>query len=322
MPGYTQRIKGAVLTVPYLLPKLKSQSNANNALIGRIITRLIPYRSSIEIEHMPVSTPKYHNAILSIRHNHSSEKKPQIIDYDCDFLDNNGVIETKISIAPKINDLIVLYKALKTLKSISGTATNGSLHIHINITNWMKKAYSNKLYRCLGIMIIANSGNSQICKTVDNFLTEAGKIFNWVPTTHNFDFKRGISKHVVDRRFIYGGYVIGNVRNIGFESLPPLNVYKLAELKYFKTLTLDSAKLQRRQHGIVPNCGKFNWVNFRHLNNNDFTLEYRLGNCTFDYTEIIQYIIDCNRLTKRFLNYIDKIGQLAIGVDNFASFFK
>lgn len=322
MPGYTQRIKGAVLTVPYLLPKLKSQSNANNALIGRIITRLIPYRSSIEIEHMPVSIPKYHNAILSIRHNHSSEKKPQIINYDCDFLDNNGVIETKISIAPKINDLIVLYKALKTLKSISGTATNGSLHIHINITNWMKKAYSNKLYRCLGIMIIANSGNSQICKTVDNFLTEAGKIFNWVPTTHNFDFKRGISKHVVDRRFIYGGYVIGNVRNIGFESLPPLNVYKLAELKYFKTLTLDSAKLQRRQHGIVPNCGKFNWVNFRHLNNNDFTLEYRLGNCTFDYTEIIQYIIDCNRLTKRFLNYIDKIGQLAIGVDNFASFFK
>ena len=322
MPGYTQRIKGAVLTVPYLLPKLKSQSNANNALIGRIITRLIPYRSSIEIEHMPVSIPKYHNAMSPIRHNHSSTKKPQIIDYDCDFLDNHGIIETKVSITPKIYDLIVLHKALKTLKSISGIATNGSLHIHIDITNWMRKAYSNKLYRYLGIMIIANSSNSQVCKSVDGFLTEASKIFNWVPTTRNFDFKRGISKHVVDKRFIYGGHALGNIRNIGFENLPPVDDYRLAELEYFKTLSFNSAKLQRRQHGIIPNYGKFNWVNFRHLGNNDFTLEYRLGNCTFDYTEIIQYIIDCNRLTKRFLNYIDKIGQLAIGVDNFASFFK
>ena len=96
----------------------------------------------------------------------------------------------------------------------------------------------------------------------------------------------------------------------------------LLKFGYSHKFINESFTAQRRQYGIIPNYGKFNWVNFRELQNNNFTLEYRIGDCTFDYTEIIQYIIDCNRLTKRFLNYIDKIGQLAIGTDNFASFFK
>ena len=132
MTTLSQRVKGAVLTAPYLLKNIQQIQGYNPTITNRVISRLLPFRSSVEIEHFNIDYSTYAKELLC---NKSYPKKDDIplLNYDLSW---DNITEPKISITNNINELIHLYNILETLKEIGREDENGSIHIHIDISNW------------------------------------------------------------------------------------------------------------------------------------------------------------------------------------------
>jgi hypothetical protein len=199
------------------------------------------------------------------------------------------------------------------LKEHTSIDDNGSLHIHVNLHDWYECVGLNdiqKYYRALGYVLLANSGSDEVCCFLNYILDKVGKVFGITLNEYSFDYNIGYLKGTSE--FDSGK---GNRRSIGF-----LNddLYSIADdtkyygdyLTYRRKISGQADNVEERLKQRIPaSSWKLNWINMRA---NPTTIEYRAGPCTFDYSEIINYCIECNRITKELLNFIDYIGERTI----------
>lgn len=309
MASLNQRVKGAVLTAPYLLHKIQSQSSTNQHIFNAAVKRLLPHRTSMEIEHMPIELDLFNSKINILKLN---DKYNDIYEFDLNgniFSKSHAIDESKISIY-NWQYLEPTYNILNVLKEHTSIDDNGSLHIHVNLHDWYHCMGLNdiqKYHRALGYKILAHSGSDEVCYFLKYILDKLGKLFSITLNESTFDYSIGYLKGISE--FESGK---GNKRAIGF-----LNddLHDIVErTRYFGEYMTYLRKMsgqgdnhqQRKKKGIPESSWKLNWINLRGC---PTTIEYRTGPCTFDYSEIINYCIGCNRITKEFLNFIDYIGE-------------
>lgn len=315
MASLNQRVKGAVLTAPYLLHKIQSQSSTNQHIFNAAVKRLLPYRTSMEIEHMPIDLVLVNRKVNISKLN---EKYNDIYEFDLGgyiFSKGYTIEESKISIH-NWQYLEPTYNILNVLKKHTLIDDNGSLHIHVNICSWYNCENLNpiqKYHRALGYMLLGNSTSDTICNFLNYILDKVAILFGIIIKEDTFDYSTGYLKSIHE-----GSIGKGNKRTIGFlsdilDNIVETTRYYNKYTKYRKEIIghrfgkLNSTSHDKRSDKKIPaeSC-KLNWINIR---SNPTTIEYRTGPCTFDYSEIINYCIGCNRITKEFLNFIDYIGE-------------
>jgi hypothetical protein len=313
MASLNQRVKGAVLTAPYLLNKIQLQSSTNQHIFNAAVRRLLPHRTSMEIEHMPMDLDLFNDNMNRYK---LKEKYNDIYEYDVDgdiFSKTTDSVESKISIH-NWQYLEPTYNILNILKEHTSIDDNGSLHIHVNLHDWYECVGLNdiqKNYRALGYVLLANSGSDEVCCFLNYILDKVGKIFGITLNESTFDYSVGYLKGI--NEFDSGK---GNRRAIGFLNDHLYNIIDTTKYygdynTYLRKMSgqTDDNYAQRKKKGIPESSWKLNWINMRA---NPTTIEYRAGPCTFDYSEIISYCIECNRITKELLNFIDYIGERTI----------
>lgn len=316
MVTLSQRVKGAVLTAPYLLKNIQQIQGYNPTITNRVISRLLPFRSSVEIEHFNIDENIY---ITELLYNKSYPKKDDIclLSYDSTW-DSGSVTETKISITNNINELIHLYNILETLKEIGREDENGSIHIHIDISNWWNNMEKKNSPAAIGLYIISTSWANIVTDFLNKFLDSVANIFDYPINLKTFDFEYGLPKNRINKVI---GTEQGNIRTINIRT--PYHILRRNN-NYREIITyindLRDIARKRREKGIPSSNGKFNWVNMRMLSNLTHTMEYRVGDCSFDYSTILKYFVECNHLTKTFLNFADYIGKRVIR-QGFKEFF-
>lgn len=314
MTTLSQRVKGAVLTAPYLLNNIQQIQGYNPTITNRVISRLLPFRSSVEIEHFNIDENIY---IKKLLYNKSYPKKDDIrlLSYDSS---GSSVTETKISITNNINELIHLYNILETLKEIGREDENGSIHIHIDISNWWNNMEKKNSPAAIGLYIIDTSWANIVTDFLNKFLDSVANIFDYPINLETFDFKYGLPKNRINKSM---GTEQGNIRTINIHT-PCYILHKNNNYRDVINYVNDLCGIERkrRDKGIPSMNGKFNWVNMRTLSDTTHTMEYRVGDCSFDYSTILKYFVECNHLTKTFLNFADYIGKRVIR-QGFKEFF-
>lgn len=314
MTTLSQRVKGAVLTAPYLLKNIQQIQGYNPTITNRVISRLLPFRSSVEIEHFNIDEYIY---ITELLHNKSYPKKDDIHLLSCDS-SWDSVTETKISITNNINELIHLYNILETLKEIGREDENGSIHIHIDISNWWNNMEIKASPSAIGLYIMSTSWANIVTDFLNKFLNSVANIFDYPINLETFDFKYGLLKNRINKNV---GTQQGNIRTINIRTpyyiLHKNNNYSDV-INYINNLC--DIEIKRKKKGIPSMNGKFNWVNMRSFSDSSHTMEYRVGDCSFDYSTILKYFVECNHLTKTFLNFADYIGKRVIR-QGFKEFF-
>lgn len=314
MTTLSQRVKGAVLTAPYLLKNIQQIQGYNPTITNRVISRLLPFRSSVEIEHFNIDPKIY---ITKLFHNKSYPKKDDIylLSYDSSW---GSIAETKISITNNINELIHLYNILETLKKIGKEDENGSIHIHIDISNWWNNMEIKASPSAIGLYIMSTSWANIVTDFLNKFLNSVANIFDYPINLETFDFKYGLLKNRINKNV---GTQQGNIRTINIRTpyyiLHKNNNYSDV-INYINNLC--DIEIKRKKKGIPSMNGKFNWVNMRSFSDSSHTMEYRVGDCSFDYSTILKYFVECNHLTKTFLNFADYIGKRVIR-QGFKEFF-
>jgi len=308
MTTLSQRVKGAVLTAPYLLKNIQQIQGYNPTITNRVISRLLPFRSSVEIEHFNIDENIY---ITELLYNKSYPKKDDICLLSYDSSEAWGsVTETKISITNNINELIHLYNILETLKEIGREDENGSIHIHIDISNWWNNMEIKASPAAIGLHIISTSWANIVTDFLNNFLDSVANTFDYPINLETFDFEYGLPKNRINKVL---GTEQGNVRTINIHT--PYHISR-RNGNYREIITyindLCGIERKRREKGIPSINGKFNWVNMRTFSDSTHTMEYRVGDCSFDYSTILKYFVKCNHLTKTFLNFADYIGKRVI----------
>ena len=297
MSNQANKVRAALTSAPYLLNTIMKSQGFNRGMFFTIYNRLLPQRTSVEIEH----------GALNINH-----VKQYIIHADCipfysfDLYERSNITESKISIAD-YKDLIKMYDLLKILKTHSSEDTRGSIHIHVNISDWYKCTNLNatqKEIRCLGVANMQDSRNNEILDFINSFLDKCGKLFNYDVYSIPFDFENGHARSLRKPDGTYPWDLGSNKRTINFNSM----WCQISDRATTHYLNFRPSINYRTEHRVPAPEGKFNWVNTRSCPN---TIEYRMGECSFDYETILNYMIGCNKLTKELLNFIDYIGRKA-----------
>ena len=195
MTTLSQRVKGAVLTAPYLLKNIQQIQGYNPTITNRVISRLLPFRSSVEIEHFNIDENIY---ITELLYNKSYPKKDDIrlLSYDST---GDSVTETKISITNNINELIHLYNILETLKEIGREDENGSIHIHIDISNWWNNMEIKAPPSVIGLYVISTSWANIVTDFLNKFLDSVANIFDYPINLETFDFEYGLPKNRINK---------------------------------------------------------------------------------------------------------------------------
>ena len=170
----------------------------------------------------------------------------------------------------------------------------------------------------IGLYIISTSWANIVTDFLNKFLDSVANIFDYPINLETFDFEYGLPKNRINKRM---GAEQGNIRTINIHTPYHIshrdNNYRDA-INYINDLCDIGRK--RREKGIPSMNGKFNWVNMRSFSDSSHTMEYRVGDCSFDYSTILKYFVECNHLTKTFLNFADYIGKRVIR-QGFKEFF-
>lgn len=286
-----QRVRAAVMLQPSLIVELMNNRTNNPKIVESTLRRLLPYRTSIEIEHIGD-----YNKIQSIFDKvllKQSTEKLAYSKYD------SGNTESTISIYNPFQ-LNILYTALNILQNNGSVDEDGSIHIHVDITKWLD---TNSNIKLAGINNLIRIGvTNEVFAFYNEILTKASDIAGLVINKNKFSFETGM---LIDNPKYYD-----NVRAISYDT----NYW--SEHKLFTTIDYDDHRniIHKRNRNNCPNTsGKRNWVNFRF----DFkSIEIRTFPCSFDYTTIIEYMIESNKLVKRILQICEYLGNKAIKANN------
>lgn len=294
-----QRVRAAVMLQPSLLVQLVNNRTNNPRIVESTLRRLLPYRTSIEIEHMGD-----YNKIQSIFDKVLLKQSKEELVHSKYDAGNNA--ESTISIYNP-SQLNILYTALNILQNNASVDEDGSIHIHVDITKWLD---TNSNIKLAGINNLIRIGTTnEVFAFYNEILTKASDIVGLVIDKDKFSFETGL---LIDKPKYYD-----NVRAISYEV-----TYGHSRMDYWsehKLLTqMDSddyhnAIQERRRNNCPATAGKRNWINFRF----DFkSIEIRTFPCSFDYTTIVEYMIESNKLVKRILQICEYLGNKAIKANN------
>lgn len=277
-----QRVKAAVMLQPSLIEDILRNPTTNVDIVESTIRRLLPYRTSVEIEHIGSKLLSHEYLIRSLNNEHFKG----YIGYDC------GDTETKLSLY-NTKGLPNFYKALEVLKTYSKVDISGSIHVHVDITNWLTN--SDKKYKhIIGIIILGCMTNNQ---KVDNFCKEI--LLKSAQIAYpNKSFENLFSDK--------GEYE--NTNNT--KELALLNMEYLTDHGVIRNIARNIKRVSNNELKDIWN--KKNWINIR----GDFkSIEIRTFPCSFDYETIIQFMIESNKLVKRILQISEYLGDKAIRND-------
>lgn len=152
----TDKVRLAVKRYPYLIPAyLKPINGFNPKITMGIMSSMLPYRSSVEIECI---NSLRREKIDSIKDNkrefkayyyrHFLHKKFNVNKYDDDFGVQNNMSEHRIDII-NYKQLLGLYNILTEMNKVCKLNPDSGIHIHIDISHLNIKGSNSKFYEAL-----------------------------------------------------------------------------------------------------------------------------------------------------------------------------
>lgn len=286
--GLVEQVKAAIILQPDLLKSIFNRQGTNKLIFNETYNRLLPVRTSVEIEHLGDWRSK-----LKIK-----DYSPiRSIDYDYSHptINNDHLQETKISIS-NWSHLSGLYHFLKDMieKCNCRVDTDGSIHIHVDISSWINKHPKGSK----GMFLLKYGANPVIIKYLNEILDTAQEIGELKITPERFNFNTGFPTNVKDTTNARSMYICDTV-------ISQINSYD-------ELYSITNEK--RNTSGVGQIQGKRNWINIRYSLP---TIEIRTFPCSLDYEKIIVYMINANRLAKRILQIAEYLGHRANAKNNY-----
>jgi len=283
-----QRVKAAVMLQPSLIEGILNNKSTNFKIVESSFRRLLPYRTSVEIEFIGDQDLLKHkiSKIFDI---------PTNISYDC------GGPELRYSIR-NCEDLINLYNILSILKRNAKVDTDGSIHIHVDIRKWLSDSNPKiKRLKYIGLLNITTFGYSNIVYAcINEILNKSADIANLHIDQDTFNYSEGYDP-------VHNSSDIGNIRAISLFRNEKLYLEHL--LREIMDKYNYNFKKIRKEKGIAYTYSKKTWINVRLAFG---SIEIRTFPCSFDYETIIGFMISSNKLVKRILQIFEYLGNEAI----------
>lgn len=296
-----QRVKAAVMLQPSLIDVLLKKPTTNVKIVESTMRRLLPYRTSVEIEHIGLKNI----AIIRKKLSPLVEHNKFIVEcgMDCDEIESRLSVFTPTALPN-------LYNSLEVLKKYGKVDNDGSIHVHVDISNWLKTNEETLKRNLLGIMNLCEYGISdEVVKIGHEILNESAKIANLYIDPSRFSNTTGCitNKNIKS---------CNNIRSISYIYSLYAHTYlsdiqKNIELKYNSN---NEIYYKRKEIGLPTSSRKAVWISIRL---NIKSIEIRTFPCSLDYETIIEFMIESNKLVKKILNYIEYLGNKAIKADEF-----
>jgi len=292
-----QRVKAAAMLRPTLIEELLKKKTTNVKIVESTLRRLLPYRTSVEIEcigdYYTIGELIANDINLRKRWVNTKTFKGSF-DSDC------GEIELQLSVLNAMG-IIDLYHILDGLRRVCKVDKSGSIHVHVDVTNWLSnpnKEINKK--RTIGILNLFKYGCSEQAMSMVN------NILDLTTEKSNIDltaFKQSTSYpnnsrtlHVLS----FSSYAINNL--VGQRELRNTDnevYYVIKEKRY------DKGQIQ------YPSS-KRNWINLRTDLPKGISIEIRTFKCSLNYMEIINFMLSANEIVKRILQYSEVLGNEAV----------
>ena len=200
--------------------------------------------------------------------------------------------------------------SLEVLKKYGKVDNDGSIHVHVDISNWLNTNEETLKRNLLGIMNLCEYGISdEVVKIGHEILNESAKIANLYIDPSRFNNTTGC---ITDRNI----KSCNNIRSISYIYSLYAHTYlsdiqKNIDLKYNSN---NEIYYKRKELGLPTSSRKAVWISIRL---NIKSIEIRTFPCSLDYETIVEFMIESNKLVKKILNYIEYLGNKAIKADEF-----
>lgn len=292
-----QRVKAAAMLRPTLIEELLKKKTTNVKIVESTLRRLLPYRTSVEIECIGDCC-----TFSRLIANNINLKKRWLNNktFRGDFDSDCGEIELKLSVLNTMG-IIDLYHILDRLKQVCKVDKSGSIHVHVDVTNWLtnpNKEINRK--RTIGIFNLFKYGCSEQAMSMVN------DILDLTTEKSNIDlvaFKESTSG-------------TNNCRTLSIASFSSYAINKLVgqrDLRNVEHEVYYNIKEKRYHIGNIPfPSSKRNWINLRTDMLDSISIEIRTFKCSLDYMEIINFMLSANEIVKRILQYSEVLGNEAV----------
>lgn len=292
-----QRVKAAAMLRPTLIEELLKKKTTNVKIVESTLRRLLPYRTSVEIEcigdYYSIGELIANDVNLKKRWVNNKNFKGNF-DSDCEE------IELQLSVLNAMG-IIDLYYILEGLRHVCKVDKSGSIHIHVDVTNWLSnpnKEINEK--RTIGILNLFKYGCSEQAMSMVN------DILDLTTEKSNIDliaFKQSTSD-------------TNNSRTLSISAFGPYAITKLVGQRDLRNIDHDVyyvIREKRYKKGEIPfPSSKRNWINLRTDMYNSISIEIRTFKCSLNYMEIINFMLSANEIVKRILQYSEVLGNEAV----------
>lgn len=294
-----QRVKAAAMLRPTLIEELLKKKTTNVKIVESTLRRLLPYRTSVEIECIGG-----YYTISRLIDNNINLKKRWLNNktFRGDFDSDCGEIELQLSVLNAMG-IIDLYHVLDRLRQVCKVDKSGSIHVHVDVTNWLTNPNDEiNRKRTIGIFNLFKYGCSEQVMSMVN------DILDLTTEKSNIDLVA----------FKQSTLETNNLRTLSISSFSQYAINKLVGLRDLRNIENTdevSYELREKRYHVgnipFPNS-KRNWINLRTDIRDSISIEIRTFKCSLDYVEIINFMLSANEIVKRILQYSEVLGNEAI----------
>lgn len=293
-----QRVKAAAMLRPTLIEELLKKKTTNVKIVESTLRRLLPYRTSVEIECIG-DIRTVHKLLSSndkLRKRWLNSKT-----FRGDFNPDCGEIELQLSILNTMG-IIDLYHILKEFKNVCKVDKSGSIHVHVDVTNWLTNPNEEiNRKRTIGIFNLFKYGCSEQTMSMVN------DILDLTTEKSNIDLVA----------FKQSTLETNNRRTLSISAFSPYAINKLVGQHDLRNIKNEvSCELIEKRYYVgnipFPNSSKRNWINLRTDMLDSISIEIRTFKCSLDYVEIINFMLSANEIVKRILQYSEVLGNEAV----------
>lgn len=289
-----QRVKAAVMLQPSLLERILNNKSTNVKIVESSIRRLLPYRTSVEIEFIGNRKNIISKYLVSLYNKDNNIITRHIIKEDV-----GNLPELTSSIVEPIIDLPILYKILDGCKKVGKVDKSGSIHIHVDISQWLTNSdIKIRHKRLIGLYNLFFSGTSKEIRDYNEEILNKIQIISNIKSSIKYT---DTGRPITNDNIAYNNRILGLQR--GTERTE--DSYCTYNRRYFGLISLDALSFGRENSTIQKRC----WVNLRM--DIQFSIEIRTFKCSLDYEEILQFMIDSNKIVKRILQISEYLGNKA-----------
>jgi len=266
------RVKGAVLSAPYLIPLYIRQFNPT--ITKNILYGMVPFRSSLEIEcfgSLQWALSLAENRVISSK---EMMERYDLVDYDEDCFHHSTNLYTEDFGSYLVR--LPRETALKAFKEYSPLFENS--HERDEIAFWLNHRYEQP-----------SINEHRI--SLKNY-TSLNGLYNLLADMQKYCFLNegsGIHIHVDFSKY---AYEYNDVVNAITKNMSKIR--KIFDPNNEKEFSYD---------GVEDRHKYSEWVKINRPST-EYTIEFRLGDMTFDYEEIVRWIIGCNSFVKEIYSLI------------------